>query len=243
MMTPPPGYTGYDAGRARGPAAPILGLTKWLAGLLVASIVAGLASIAIQAGVRSDARDFLDGEISSAEFDDNLATYLSIGLLAGALGIALLVVLCIWTFRIGKNMRDSLSRQGMTFSNPGATIAINILGGFTLGILNYLMWREIWSGSDPDSPAGDIGWKKRAVAVIVHAWFAVTLIAAVVGLAAGVRSLAGGFGRNSENIAEQLDNVGTFLIAPLLSLVSSALMVLIVRQVAARHAALTGEAR
>ena len=47
---------------------------------------------------------------------------------------------------MAKNL-EVLGRQERTFS-PGATIAINILGGCTLGILPYFMWRELWKGSD-----------------------------------------------------------------------------------------------
>jgi ABC-type Fe3+ transport system permease subunit len=154
-------------------------------------------------------------------------------------------VLIIWTYRMAKNMQ-AMGRQGMSMSNPGATIAINILGGCTLGILNFLMWREVWQGSDPDSPPGDPGWKRRPIGSIVNLWFGLTIGGAVLGIiAAGVGGFGGAqFGNDSEKIAEQFrDQLPVTILSSVVSVATAVVFILLVQQLAARHMKTTGEAR
>ncbi len=242
-MSPPPGYVAYGGpGAYGGTFQRIGGLTKALVTLTVVGIATNALSLVVQLTLRGNALDFRDGSTTIDEFTDELGPYVAVSLLAGLVGIAALVVQIIWTFRIAKNL-PVLGRQPQAFS-PGATIAINILGGCTLGILPYFMWRELWKGSDPAAPAGDPSWKQRPVGQIVHVWFAATLLTVAASFGLGVGAALTRINRGSnESMAKQLDNqFGFVVIAGVLSIVTAAMFVGLVRQLSARHMQATSEA-
>jgi len=235
-MSPPPGYVAYGGpGSYGGTFRGIGGLTKSLEILTIVTIVLSALSLVTQLTLRGNALDFRDGTTTLQEFADKLGPYLAVSAVAGFVGLATLVVQIIWTFRIAKNL-EVLGRQNRTFS-PGATIAINILGGCTLGILPYFMWRELWKGSDPESPAGDPGWKQRPVGQVVHTWLIVTLLTVLVGAGLGVGNAVTRISRNSNaTIAKQLDSrIALVMAAGVLSLVSAIVFLSMIRQLSSRH--------
>lgn len=241
-MAPPPGYVGYGgAGTLGGTFRRIGGLTKALVTLSIVAIVASAISVAVQASLRDRALDFRNHVTTVSDFANKLGPYLAISAVAGLVGLSILVVQIIWTFRMAKNL-EVLGRQSRTFS-PGVTIAINILGGCTLGILPYFMWRELWKGSDPESPTGDPGWKQRPVGTIVHLWLVSTLLTVVVGGALGVGNALTRINRNSDvTIARQLDNRFGFVVAAgVLSVISAVIFLMLIRQLSARHMQATRE--
>jgi Domain of unknown function (DUF4328) len=217
--SPPPGYVAYGgAGAYGGTYQRIGGLTKALS-------------------LRNNAIDFRNG-IGTL----NLGALIAIGLFAAAAGIALLVVQIIWTFRMSKNLAV-LARPGQSFS-PGATIAINILGGCTLGILPYFMWRELWKGSDPSGQRGDTSWKQGPVDAILHIWIALTLVNIAVSLVLGFGNALFQFrSRSNSAVARQLaDQIGITAVTGLLSVATGALFLVFIRKLSARHMQATGEA-
>jgi len=241
-MSPPPGYVAYGGpGSYGGTFRGIDGLTKSLEILTIVTIVLSALSLVTQLTLRGNALDFRDGTTTLQEFADKLGPYLAVSAVAGFVGLATLVVQIIWTFRIAKNL-EVLGRQNRAFS-PGATIAINILGGCTLGILPYFMWRELWKGSDPESPAGDPGWKQRPVGQVVHTWLIVTLLTVLVGAGLGVGNAVTRISRNSDaTIAKQLDSrIGLVMAAGVLSLVSAIVFLSMIRQLSSRHIRSTRE--
>jgi hypothetical protein len=223
----------------------IAGLTKWLRYLIIASVVLSAVTLVVQLCVRDRAQDFVDGIISLDDFEDRLGPFLLVGLVTGAISIAQLVVLCVWTFRLARNMQK-LGRQGQSLSQPGVTVAINILGGCTLGILNFFMWREIWKGSDPECPSGDPTWKQRAVDGIVAVWLALTLGAALASTGIGIgQTLTGGIdtGGNTIDIAEQLtDDFAFSALSGLLTMGAAFAFFVLVTRLAGRHMQATAEA-
>jgi len=242
-MSPPPGYVAYGGpGAHDATPARIGGLSKALVTLNIIGIVASAIALLVQLGLRNSAIDFRQGEISSSEFADKAGPYLGATALAGVISLAALIVQIIWSFRMAKNLR-AIGRPKQSFS-PGVTIAVNILGGCTLGILPYFMWRELWKGSDPSAPPGDPTWKQRAVGQIVHIWFAVSLlsvIASSIGL--GAASAVTRFNSDSNSrIAKQLDDqIGFIMVAGLLGIITSILFISLVRQLSARHMQTTHE--
>jgi hypothetical protein len=235
-MSPPPGYVAYgDPGAASGTFKRIGGLTKALVTLSVIAIVANALSVLVQVGLRTAARDYRQGAITSTQFADKLGPYLAVSALAGSLALAVLVVQIIWVHRMANNLKV-LRRQGQSFS-PGATIAINILGGCTLGILPYFMWRELWKGSDPSSPPGDPTWKQRRVGQIVHIWLAATLVTVAASVGLGVGSAITRINRGSNtSLAKQLDTqFGFVALAGVFGIITTGIFVGLVRQLAARH--------
>jgi Domain of unknown function (DUF4328) len=242
-MSPPPGYVAYGGPGAFGGSFQRIGsLTKALVALTIITLVATAATLAVQLTLRSKALDFRADRITADEFRDKLGPYIAIGAIAGLVGLAALIVQIIWTFRIAKNL-EVLKRQPRAFS-PGATIAINILGGCTLGILPYFMWRELWKGSDSESPAGDPAWKQRPIGPIVHMWLAANLLTVVVAGGLGVRNAVTRVGRNSDaTIAEQLDSRFALVIAAgALSIATAVIFLGLIRQLSARHMQSTREA-
>ena len=243
-MSPPPGYVAYggQAGYSGYGVRPVRTLGKWLAGLIIVSLAAQAISVLVQFTLRGPAEDFLlTGNTS--EFDDSLLLYSTLGMLAGAVGIAQLVVLIIWTFRMAKNGL-AIGRTPQSFSG-GATIAVNLLGGCTLGILPFFMWRELWQASDPDTPAGDITWKRRTVSVLIPVHLALTLagVAATVAVSAVGGLTPFRFGSDRVDMAESLnDKLALIAVGGLLTLAASVVFLLIVRQLTERHARAIGEA-
>lgn len=242
-LSPPPGYIAYGGpGSFGGTFQRIGSLTKALVTLTIVTVVASAISLVIQLTLRSKALDYRDGTIALEEFADKLVPYETIGAIIGLVGLATLVVQIIWTFRIAKNM-EVLQRQSRAFS-PGATIAINILGGCTLGILPYFMWRELWKGSDSESPAGDPAWKQRPIGRIVHMWLAANLLTVIVAGGLGVGNAITRVSRNSDaTIAKQLDSrFGLVVAAGVLSLATAVIFLGLIRQLSARHMQSTREA-
>lgn len=242
---PPPGYVAYGGNQYAQPAANIGTLTKWLVALMSIGLVAQLLSLGVQFSLRNKAQEVIDDVISSSRFNDSLGMYIAISLLAGVAALAQVVVLIIWTFRLGKNAEGALRRkEQMKFGRPGITIVINLLGNCTLGILNFLMWRELWQASDPESPAGDPSWRQRPVAAIVNVYFALTIAGTAVGLALGVSGAFGGIkvGTDSTQLADQLSGrFGILALSGLFTIAASVAFILMIRQLAARHMRATGE--
>jgi hypothetical protein len=242
-MSPPPGYVAYGGpGSYAGDVRPIGGLTRALVILSIIGIVASAVSLIVQLTLRDKALDYRTGAISLDDFADDLGPYLAVSAVVGLVALAALVVQIIWTFRMAKNM-EVLGRLPRAFS-PGATIAVNILGGCTLGILPYFMWRELWKGSDPEVPRGDPTWKQRPVGNIVHLWFAATILTFAASLALGVGSAITRVNRGSNSsFAKQLDDQIAFItVSGILSIVTTVLFVGLVRQLATRHMQATREA-
>ena len=241
-MSPPPGYVAYGGpGSYGGTFQRIGGLTKALVALSIVGIVTSALSLVIQLTLRGNAVDFREGTTTIKEFADKLGPYLFVSAVTGFVGLATIVVQIIWAFRMSKNLQV-LGRQSPTFS-PGATIAINILGGCTLGILPYFMWRELWKGSDPESPAGDPGWKQRPIGAVVHAWLVASLLTVVVAGGLGIGNAVTRISRNSDaTIAKQLDSrIGLVGAAGVLSLASAIIFLMLIRQLSSRHMRSTRE--
>ena len=242
-MGPPPGYVAYGGyGAVQGTFKKIAGLSKWLVALLIATFAIQLISLLVQFTLRDSAKDLIDNSISSSTFDDKLGLYLGIALLAGLISIAQTVLLIMWTFRMAKN-HLVLGRQPQAFS-AGATIAVNILGGCTLGILNFFMWRELWKASDPETATGDPTWKQRAVTPLIGIYLGLSLAGIAAAISLGI---SGSFGPvrttgSSTDLAENInDKLGYIALSGVLTLAAAGVFIMFVRQLSARHMEATRE--
>lgn len=236
-IAPPPGYVAFD-----GPAsfARIGGLTKALAALSGVSAAVAVASAVVQYGLRDDAGTYIADQ--TFDFKQSLNTYTGIGVVAMVLSIASLVVTVLWAFRMAKNL-SALGRTNASF-RPAATIAVNVLGSCTLGILAFMMWKELWRGSDPDTPSGDLEWKKTPYPTIIILHLAFTVAAGVLGLTAGAIA---GLGNTTSNktldLAKNIHNhMPALLGSGLLQAGSFVCFAVLVRQLGGRHMNATGEA-
>lgn len=240
---PPPGYVPYQQSVPTGGfCSPIGTLTKWLVGLLSVGIGASALSIIVQVALRNNAADFLDGKLTPDTFTSKIAPYVAVAALAAFAGLAQLVILTIWTFRIARNAQV-LGRFDQKFK-PGATIAVNLLGSCTLGILNFFMWRELWRASDPDAQPGDPTWRERALSPLIAIHLGLNLAGIAVSLSLGAGRIFGQFDSttNDADFARQLqDQLPSIVIGGLLTLAASAVFVVFVRQLAQRHMRASGE--
>lgn len=242
-MSPPPGYVAYGGpGALQGTFKRIGGLTKWLVGLLVVGFVMQLVSLLVQFTLRDSAKELINSTISPSAFDDKLGLYLGVAALTGIASIAQLVILIIWTFRMAKN-HQVLGRQPQSFG-PGATIAVNILGGCTLGILNFFMWRELWKAADPETAAGDPSWKQRAVTPLPTVYLVLTLATVAAALSLGISNSFGPVrttGSSSDLAANISDKLGFVALSGVLTIAAAGVFIMFVRQLAARHMQATRE--
>ncbi|MEX1105876.1 MAG: DUF4328 domain-containing protein, partial [Ilumatobacteraceae bacterium] len=242
-MAPPPGYVSYGAS-AGGEFKRVRGVGKALVALEAAGVALTLLALGFQSALAGPAQDFLDGAISQAAFDDEASSYRRLAGLSTLVTLAALVVGIIWSYRIASNLR-SLGRT-ITWK-PGLTIAVWILGFCTLGIVNFLMFKEHWKASDPDVRPGDPSWTQRPSLPIITAWLALTLLSAGVqiamGVATGRRALNGFNGTDSaRTLAETAANDLPLLAASgLLGAASTVVLIGIVRQLTQRHAQATIE--
>jgi hypothetical protein len=235
-LTPPPGYVPYGGpGAVGGTPQRIGGIAKALVILTAIAAALNLAVIGLQFGLSDKA----DGSLTV--FEDALGPYVAVSLLAGAISIAGLVLQILWAYRMSSNL-TLLGRDGQTF-RPGVTIVVNLVSCCALGIPAYFMWRELWKGSDPDCRPGDPEWKRRPVGQIVNIWFVSLVVSGVVGLTLGAGAAFGSFNRNStQDLADQLrDHLPASVAAGLLGTVTTALFIVVVRQLSELHMRSTRE--
>ncbi len=241
-LNPPPGYVAYGGpGAAGGHFRRTKGLATWLVVLLSIGLVVQIALIIVQLTLKDAAKDFIEDNLTTSQFDDKIAFFLLIGFLALVATIAQIVIMIVWAFRMAKN-DQVLNRQPQSFS-PGATVAVNILGSCTLGILNFFMWRELWKASDPELPAGDPTWKQRPVTPLLTVYLVVSLAAVAASFAGGLRQFGGFRTSNStDDLAKNLsDQIAVISLSGVLSAVAAAAFIMFVRQLSARHVKVTGE--
>jgi hypothetical protein len=218
------------------------GLTKAAVALQIVALVLTAISVLFQLRLARRADDFLDNVITEREFEDALGAFTVVGLFAGAVSIALLVVSIVWSFRMSANLA-ALGRQ-ITWKS-GLTVVAWLLGGCRLDILTFLMLREHWRASDPEVLPGDQSWKSRTVLPIITTWFVTMIVGTLVGLLGIGRLIMRSFNTDSDVdvVAKNLsDGYVVNAIGGLVGIAAGVILVLIIRQLAARHMRLTREA-
>jgi hypothetical protein len=231
---PPPGYVAYGTPATAGWSKPIRGLAKALIVVQVLSLLAAVALVLVTLSVSDSAKDFTN-DVSSA-FDDDVGAFFAAVGIAGLLGLAATILLIIWSFRIASNIR--MRDPSLTWK-PGLTIVAWLLSGCTLGILPFFMLREHWKKSTPRM-SGD-----EPVSPLIVVWFVLTICQVASGVAsAGVRGVnGGGFGQDKGDVADRLsDQLGFSVGSGVLSIASTVVLILVIRQLTERHARFTGEA-
>lgn len=245
-MAPPPGYVAYGGAGAAMEARfrPVKSIATAAVALQLVALAGSVVLLVLQLGLRDEARQFLDDTLTKQGFEDATGAYGSLALIAGALSLGVLVIMVLWSFRIAANLRAA-GRAPLTWK-PGLTVLVWILGGCTLNIINFLLLREHWRGSDPDTSLGDPNWKRSPVDPLITAWF----VAGLVGIGTTFASVgAGGVFTgtatldSTTNLAKQIaEQSNIAMLTTVLGAVSTVLLVLVVRRLTARHMRLTHEA-
>jgi hypothetical protein len=212
------------------------GLTKALWILVAVYIPLAVLSMFSSLAAVSRAEDFLAGEISASEFTNSASQLGSIG---GILVLPIAVLTMIWMFRMAKNL-EALGRGGSTWK-PGWAIGGWFVPPCILYVIPWLMFCELWKGSDPDVATGDPSWKSRPVAPIVHVWWVLYGLAPIAFAAASFGQFTR-FGTDARDLAEALEGTATSIVlSSIVSIVAAVAYLLLVRQLGARHMQATRE--
>jgi hypothetical protein len=149
-MTPPPGYVPYGGYGAVTPGVQkIGGLIKALVILLVILIPAQIVGVLTSLSTIDKAKKYLDSN-GTTDFDTAQNPLSSLGSL---LIIPIAVLTMIVMYKMANNLK-ALGRTDATWA-PGWAIGGWFVPPCVLYVVPWLMFRELWKGSDPDVAPGD----------------------------------------------------------------------------------------
>lgn len=214
------------------------GLAKWIVILVVITAVASLVTLFTAPGVRNAAQDYR-ATLDKDAFNNSLALWGISGLVTGAVTLAIVVLSMIWLYRISSNHR-SLGRA-LTWA-PGWAI-----GGWFLPpllfVIPLLVLREAWKAANPAAPSGSTTWKSEGGEnPSIWFWFVAYSVAPLVIALAGA-STFGSLSNDVDSVADRfVDHFGAIIAQSVVGIVGAVAWFLVVRQLTARHTALTGEA-
>jgi uncharacterized protein DUF4328 len=240
-MSPPPGYVAYGTPGAHGGAFRSVGrISKAMIVLLWIYLPLQLLTIFDQLRLRRQAQRFLDGAITEQKFRDSVRVNASS--LVGILVVPIAVLTMIWMFRMAANLRR-MGRPGQTWG-PGWGIGGWFVPPFVVYAVPWLMFRELWRGSDPNLAADNPDWKRTRVPALVNVWWVLYGFVPLIGIfsASGV---GGPFpsGMSMTSLAKQFrDFVGLNIALTVVAMVATVVYLRIVRQLSARHMQMTREA-
>lgn len=240
-MLPPPGYVAYGGpGASSGVFRGIRSISKALVVLLWIYLPLQLITIFDQLRLRREAKKFLDGIISEQKFRDTVSVNPSS--IVGVLVIPIAVLTMIWMFRMAANLRK-LGRTGQTWA-PGWGIGAWFVPPCVVYAVPWLMFKELWKGSDPAVAQGDPNWKQGNVPSLITVWWVLYGLVPLLGLfsAAGVSGQLRA-GMTMRGLAERFRDFGAVnVIFTIVGMVATVVYMRLVRDLSARHMQATREA-
>ena len=201
--------------------------------------LAGLGIALVTPSAADKAGDFLDGRISEDEFLDSYGGVAALQIVQGVITLAAAVCTIIWLYRLASNVR--------TFGRQTTWAPIWAVFGWVLPpvlvIIPLLMLREVWKASDPEVPAGNPNWKSGAENPMLFVWFVLYGIVPAVITAITLNSaFGGGFGGDTESVAEAIEDFGAVdIVGAVSGLAAAVVWIIVVKQMTARHVRLTNE--
>lgn len=212
--------------------------------IVVSTIVAGIGGLVaafVSASASTDAEAFLGDNMTEAAFEDVLAPINSLQLLVTVATLTTAALTIIWMYRIATNVRAA---GRSTTWHPTFTIFGWLLPPGVLYVIPFLVLRELWKASDPDTQGSDDGWRRSPDNPVLWLWFVlfglVTAVLFAVQLASG--DLASITAPDLTSVAEGLVDVGALTwLSPLVTLAAAGAWVAFVRQLTDRHRRLTNE--
>jgi hypothetical protein len=240
-MTPPPGYIAYGATDARsGSLRGIRRIAKAMVVLLWIYLPLQLLSIFDLLRLSSEAQKYLDRTISEQSFKDS--TKVSAGAGAVLLVIPIAVLTMIWMYRMASNLRV-LGRPGQTWV-PGWGIGAWFVPPCVVYAVPWLMFKELWRGSDPDLVRGDPAWKHGRVTPLITWWWVLYGLLPIFSLTSNgqfiseVRS-----DKTTDDLARRYhDYTASSVGFALMAMVATVVYLVLVRRLSARHMKATEEA-
>jgi len=239
-LQPPPGYVAYHGQPTpTTPLGRIGGLSKAIVILTAIVAVGTILTALLNLTVVDSADDFLAGNIDEDTFVGDYAIVLLGQGVASIAQLALGITSIIWLYRVAKNLRS----YGRTTTWAPIWAVFGWILPPVLIIIPFLMVREVWRASDPQSPYGSDSWKQSPSPNNVLAWFLVYGVGSVViAIAQAGSAISLGFGGTTEDLAESISDFGTLgFIAAIQIVISAVLWIMVVRDTTTRHTQLTGE--
>ncbi|HRE01676.1 MAG TPA: DUF4328 domain-containing protein [Ilumatobacteraceae bacterium] len=237
-MAPPPGYVGYGAAPTPGYGQyrRIGGQAKALRVLLAIFVVASVISLALLPSAKSKALAYVNGTGSLSDYEDALGPWSLANSLVGGVTVAIAVLVMIWMNRMTKNLQ-LIGRVGTW--TPGWAI-----GGWflppVLFVIPYLMLRDLWKGSDPQSQPN---WRSNPVAPIVHVWWALYGVIPLAFVTVTFSRFSFSFDNDNIDQAKNLsDSFGITMAAQAIQIGAAVALLLLVTQLTKRHTEITREA-
>ncbi len=230
-MGPPAHLVAYGDPNYRGFASlqNIGGIARAIGILIMIIIPLDAASVVVGFGLRSKARDYLNGVITEAAFKRSFGLSVVISSATSLAMLGAFVLTIVWMFRMAKN-QQAMGRVGTWV--PGWAIGGWFLPPCVLYVIPYLMLRDLWKSSDPNSGPE---WKKNPVAPIITVWWVLYGLLPILFITVtfGTSSIRS---QTTLNAAKNLDD--TFLASTVSSIVQIAAgftYLMVVRQLTARH--------
>ena len=233
-MSPPPGYVAYGGPGAYSGAFQGVGrISRAMVVLLWIYVPLQLLSIIDLIRLRHEATKFLNGDQTEQQFRD--AVQVNASALIGVMIIPIAVLTMIWMYRMAANLRK-LGRQGQTWA-PGWAIGSWFVPPCIVYAVPWLMFKELWKGSDPAIPQGDPAWKQAPVPPLVTVWWVMYGLVPLLGIfsAAGV---AGQFraGMTMRTLAERFRDFGALnIVFTVIGMGTTLIYMRLVRELSARH--------
>jgi hypothetical protein len=238
---PPPGYVAYGGSGSvmHGPFRRVRALAKAIDVLLIITVPLQLIAIFGLFQLRGEAQDFLDGRSSASSFRS--ATQVNLSSLSGLLVIPIAVLTIIVMFRMAANL-GHLGRPGQTWK-PGWAIGGWFCPPCAIYVIPWLMFRELWRGSDPDVGPGDPSWKQRPLSRLVDVWWVLYGLVPVIGFTSSANFVSGIRTLDDEDFAQKLvDSMPINVGLAVVSVGTTVVFLLMMRGLARRHTRATGEA-
>ena len=130
--------------------------------------------------LRSKALKFLDGDLSFASFEDAVNRQQSFMAIQSAVTLAVAILTMVWMRKMMRNHRR-LGRPGSKW-RPGWGIGGWFVPPGAIYAVPWLIFKELWRGSDPANTPGDPNWTQRPVSPLVHVWWVLYGFVPLVGL-------------------------------------------------------------
>jgi hypothetical protein len=240
-MSPPPGYAGYGGPLAfNGGYKGIGSISRAMVVLLWIYLPLQLLSVFDQIRLSRQARRFLDGTITEQSFRDSVQVNASS--VVGLMVIPIAVMTMIWMFRMSANLR-TMGRHGQTWG-PGWGIASWFVPPCVIYAVPWLMFKELWKGSDPACEPSDTAWKNGRVSPLVNVWWVMYGLVPLLGFfsAAGVAGQVG-TGMTMRTLAERFRDYGVAnIFFTVVGMVTTYVYIRLIRELSARHMQSTREA-